>query len=360
MSTKKIVAIIVLFLILAGLGAGLYLMRQQQDLREKAAPATTISIKKPAKTILVGESFDVTVEVDTSTNVLSGTELEINFDKEKLTLASFSPSTLLPVELAKAQINNTAGSATISLGAQPANPPQGKGTIATLKFEAKAAGNAAITFGPNTKAAGTSEATNVIIAKNPATISILAAGGAVSPSPAQVASASPALPLSPSPSASPVAGSSASPSPSTAPVGGSIASPSPSAAPSASASPAAKPTVTLPANKTVKAGDTITGTAKPNSNVTITIQSEPITATVKADATGKWSYAIPSTLSAGTHTLTITDSNGTYTTTFTVSGVQGGTTTPSGETPVAGFSLPTYLAIGAGFLLIIFGALLAF
>ncbi len=356
MGKKKIVAIVVLFLILAGLGAGLYLMRQQQDLREKAAPATTISIKKPAKTILVGESFDVTVEVDTSTNVLSGTELEINFDKEKLTLASFSPSTLLPVELAKAQINNTAGSATISLGAQPANPPQGKGTIATLKFEAKAAGNAAITFGPNTKAAGTSEATNVIIAKNPATITIIAAGGGTtSPSP----SASPALlSSSPSPSASPVTGSSASPSPSTAPVGGSIASPSPLTV--ASASPAAKPTVALPTNKTVKAGDTITGTAKPNSNVTITIQSEPITATVKADAAGKWSYTIPVTLASGTHTITITDSNGTYTTTFTVSGTQGGVVTPSGETPVAGFSLPTYLAIGAGFLLIIFGALLAF
>lgn len=350
MTKKKIVAIIALFLILVGLGAGLYLMRQQQDLREKAAPATTISLVKPTKTILVDENFDVTVEVDTSTNVLSGAVLEINFDKEKLTLASFSPSTLLPVELAKAQINNTAGSATISLGAQPANPPQGKGTIATLKFEAKAAGNAAITFGPNTKAAGTNEAANVIIAKNPTTISILAVGGAVSPSPSAAISASP------SPSASPVAGSVASPSPSTAPVGGTAASPSPSA----STSPAAKPTVTLPANKTVKPGDTITGTAKPNSNVTITIQSEPITATVKADAAGKWSYTIPAALASGTHTITITDSNGTYTTTFTVSGTQGGTAAPSGETPVAGFSLPTYLAVGAGFLLILFGALLAF
>ncbi|OGY10439.1 MAG: hypothetical protein A3F61_02950 [Candidatus Blackburnbacteria bacterium RIFCSPHIGHO2_12_FULL_41_13b] len=347
MNKKKIIAIIVLFLILAGLGAGLYLMRQQQDLREKAAPATTVSLIKPTKTILVGESFDVTVEVDTATNILSGAVLEVNFDKEKLTLASFSPSTLLPVELAKAQINNSAGSATISLGAQPANPPQGKGTIATLKFEAKAAGNAAITFGPNTKASGTNEAIDVIIGKNPATITILAT--AASPSP----SASPAV-LSPSPSASPVAGSAASPSPSTAPVGGSIASPSPSA------SPAAKPTVALPANKTVKVGDTISGTAKPNSNVTITIQSEPITATVKADATGKWSYTIPATLASGTHTITITDSNGTYTTTFTVSGVQGGTTTPSGETPVAGFSLPTYAAILGGLLFIVAGSLFAF
>ena len=182
MNKKKIIAIIVLFLILAGLGAGLYLMRQQQDLREKAAPATTVSLIKPTKTILVGESFDVTVEVDTATNILSGAVLEVNFDKEKLTLASFSPSTLLPVELAKAQINNSSGSATISLGAQPANPPQGKGTIATLKFEAKAAGNAAITFGPNTKASGTNEAIDVIIGKNPATITILATAASPSPS----------------------------------------------------------------------------------------------------------------------------------------------------------------------------------
>lgn len=341
MSKQKVIAVIVFFLILIGLGAGIYLMRQQQDLREKAAPATTISLKKPTKTILVGESFDVTVEVNTSTNQLSSAKLEINFDKEKLKLVSFLPSTSLPVKLENENINNNNGTATITLGAQVSNPFQGKDIIATLKFEAKSAGNASITFGPNTVAAGLQEgARDVILSRDPTTITILATATGASPSPSGQTTAA------------------ASPSPS-APVGGTA--PNPSASPIASAAPSTvtKPTVNLPANKTVKPGDTITGTAVANSTVTITIKSDPITATVKADSTGKWSYTLPKTLSAGTHTLTVTDSNGSYITTFTVSGTTGTSATLSGQTPVAGTSWPTLVGLASGLLLIFIGSLFA-
>lgn len=47
------------------------------------------------------------------------------------------------------------------------------------------------------------------------------------------------------------------------------------------------------------------GTAQPNEEVEITIQSDPINATVLADGNGNWTYRPDSSLEPGTHTITI-------------------------------------------------------
>lgn len=323
MTKGKIVAIIALFLILIGLAAGLYLLRQQQEIAEKAAPATSVTLVRPTKTIIVGDTFDVTAEADTSTNTLSSADLEINFDKEKLEISTLTPGTFLPVVLTQAKTDNTTGKATISVGAQASNPPQGKGILATLKFKAKAAGNASIAFGTNTKATGLRETADVIVSKNPATITIIALAGSTSPSPQ--ASSSPA-------------------------------SPSPVSSPLASPQAGKKPTVNLPTNKTVKTQETITGSAAASSSVSLSFDDQT-TATVKADSAGKWSYTLPAAISSGTHTLTVTDTNGTFTTSFTVSGAKGSVAAPSGETPEAGITWPTTAAAATGLLLILTGTL---
>ncbi|GEP98254.1 Ig-like domain-containing protein [Chitinophaga cymbidii] len=49
----------------------------------------------------------------------------------------------------------------------------------------------------------------------------------------------------------------------------------------------------------------LTGTAEPNSTVNIYVDGE-IAGTATADATGKWSYTLPSALSDGSHTITTT------------------------------------------------------
>ena len=56
----------------------------------------------------------------------------------------------------------------------------------------------------------------------------------------------------------------------------------------------------------------ITGKAQPNSFVTVYIFSEPIIATVKADATGAWVYTLDKELADGTHQIysAITDAGG--------------------------------------------------
>lgn len=191
MKKNLIIGTIVLVLLATGLVAGLFLVQQQQELRKKAAPATTLSILPPTKTASVGDEVILTVQMNTATNTVTGAELHITFDSQKLTLKSFTPLTdLLPVVFASPQIDNTKGTASMTTSAQPANPPQGQGGLATLKFTAKAPGAATVSFAPETLATGIGEGTNVLASQNNAAITILAANP--TPTPAQL-SASPSV-----------------------------------------------------------------------------------------------------------------------------------------------------------------------
>lgn len=192
MKKNIIIGSILLVLLVIGLGVGMFLVQQQQDLRKKAAPATTLSILPPTKTANVGDEVTLTVQMNTATNSVTGAELHITFDAQKLTLRDFTPLTdLLPVVFVSPQINNTAGTASMTVSAQPANPAQGTGGVATLKFLVKAPGQAAVGFDTQTLATGISEGTNVLVSQNSATLTLLAAGGGTTPTPTQAAGASP-------------------------------------------------------------------------------------------------------------------------------------------------------------------------
>ena len=66
MNNKAIVIGAIIFtILLAGIVAGVYLVQQQQELREKAAPATTISFLPQTKTAEVGETVKLSVNIDT-------------------------------------------------------------------------------------------------------------------------------------------------------------------------------------------------------------------------------------------------------------------------------------------------------
>lgn len=351
MNRKILVSGLVLVLLLVGLGAGLLLVQRQQDIREKAAPASTLSILPPTKTVEEGEAFSLSVSINTAENVVTAAELYITYDKDKLTLESVTPGTFLPVELVRPAINNAAGTASMTFGAQPANPPQGSGVLATLNFKALSSGSARVGFGSQTQATGIDETTNVIVGMSSSNV-LIAASAAPSPSPSPV--------VTPSPSPSP-------------------------------ASEAAKPTISLPADKTLEPGDKITGTAKPGDTVSITIESHTITATATADSQGNWSYSLPQDLEPGEHTITVTDSTGSTTDTFTLASAgttdtgstsqettsattgTGGTTTTASpspspslqdatadDLPVTATSWPTVVGLIGGVLMVLLGLALAF
>ena len=191
------------------------LVKQQQDLRKNAAPATTLSILPPTKTANVGEEVSLTVQMNTGTNTATGAELHVTYDPQKLTLKDFTPLTeMLPVVFVSPQINNTTGTANITLSAQPANPPQGQGGLATLKFIAKAPGSATVSFTPQTLVTGIGEGTNVLASQNSASITVLAPAAAALPTGTTPTTPSVAVtPTSAAPTSNPIGGIATSPTP---------------------------------------------------------------------------------------------------------------------------------------------------
>lgn len=363
-NAKKIFGIVGVVLLVAGLVVAVLLVRQQQELRKNASPATTLTMAPSTQSPAIGDTFTVTVQADTTVNSLLAADLEVTFDSQKLTLDELKENTFLPNALKAATIDNALGTGKITLTANTATPAQGQGVLAVMKFRAKAAGTANIGFGSGTRASGKTDGVredlvDLFQTKTPTRVTILA-GVVPSPSPSPSPTASPSPGSSPHPSPSPTASPRPTASPSPTPGTGGNTSTSPTPTPTGSGSSSStKPTINLPSNKVVTSGATITGTAKAGSTVTITIKSDPITVTVTADSAGKWSYTLPSSLAAGSHTITVTDSNGTLTDTFTISGTSGVVNPPADNIPVSGFGFPTFLGLGAGALLLVFGLLLA-
>lgn len=358
-STKFVLTIVALVLLLAGVGAGVLLIRQSAEFREAAAPATAVSILPATQTKAPGQNISFTVQISTGTgdslNKITNFDLNLSYNPAVLEITAVSRGTLgqsLDQELKK-QIDNASGKIAYSAYTLNKNAAiQGEGELVRITGKIKegaSPGSSKLQVASDSKFASLDgQGQNLLSGNFPA--EIVVQGGTTTPTPTP------------------------------APAGG--------GAPSGS-----KPTVDLPSNNTVKAGDTLTGTAAPNSTITITIQSEPIVATVKADSTGKWSYKLPTTLAVGSHTITVTDSTGgsvqktitiqaaaTGGTVATPSPSPAGSATPSPKAsvtpkatatpsaspastsapiPVSGTSLPTLFALAAGGLVFIFGVFLA-
>lgn len=60
--------------------AGVVLVRNNQNLREKAAPETSLYISPPNKTLRSGDSFLSTIKMDTGNNQVSGFDLVLVYD----------------------------------------------------------------------------------------------------------------------------------------------------------------------------------------------------------------------------------------------------------------------------------------
>lgn len=242
-SKKVLVGILILVILLVGIGAGVFLVRQRQELRKDAAPATTLSFQPSQGSFKVGETFSLAVAVDTAQNTATAADLRITFDPKKLILTEFKPGTFLPVPLQAPKVDNSQGVATAIFGAQPGNLPQGKGGLGTLVFQSREAGATSVTFSPQTEITGKDETTNVLVGRDLAALTILAASGAAAPlpSPAAATSAQSAV-ASPSPTASPKV----------AAQGGASVSPSPSSSAKATASPKATTSATAKATASSK------------------------------------------------------------------------------------------------------------
>ena len=162
---KKTIILIVLITIflIAGIVGGLYLIKQRQNVREKAAPATTITFQPVVTEAEIGEIINLDILVNTGENSLAAVRLDINYDQGVLQATSLTFSSLLPTILRPVNISQP-GKITGSAGVATGTLISGTGQkVASLSFKVSSADplGTTINFASNTIASSaTLEDTN--------------------------------------------------------------------------------------------------------------------------------------------------------------------------------------------------------
>ncbi len=334
---------------LVAIPATVFLVQRNQEIRKRAAPATSLAFTPATVTKKVGDLFSLEITIDTGANQVVAAELHLTFDPAKLEAQTITNGPLFPNILASGVIDR--GTATITVGAANATKPiTGVGTVAVVRFKAleKTDTPVSVRLAPNTFVGSLGEGSaNVLTGSSPANVTITdgAAAGETTPTPTPT----PLAGLSPTPTPTIKPGSTPTPTPKT--------TPTPTGA---QASPSAL-LITAPAKdtSTTDATPTFTGKAAPGATITLTIYSTPQTVVVTADANGNWVYTPTTPLDAGPHNVvatatTLSGATQTSTTSFVVAGAGSAGATESAQ-PVAGAMEVTYILIALAMVLIASG-----
>ncbi len=184
MSKKFIFSIITIIILGGGILAGTYLVSQNQDIREKAAPATSLSLEPSTQGKNPGQTFNLIVNADTGENKITGVDVDLTFNPEVMQITQMvampAISNLSSI-IKNGEIDNTAGRARFAT--YTANKDQAvsgnlnmisvTGTILTNAV----GGSYQISFSDVTTLAAADEGVNVVINKSPATVVV--SGGVV-------------------------------------------------------------------------------------------------------------------------------------------------------------------------------------
>lgn len=352
---RKFLVILTSVFLLIAVPATAYFLGQQQDIRKKAAPATTLALSPASVTKKVDDVFSIEVIIDTGENQVVAAELHFLFDQTKLEAQTITNGPLFPNILASGTIEQ--GTASITVGVADAKQPvRGAGTVAVIRLKAlaKTESPTSIKLASNTFVGGLGEgAINVLVGTTPATATVTQQQAPSTPSPSPILTPTSSPPLQAS-------GSPLRPS----------LTPTPFSTDSAQASPSGSPAINLaivsPTQDATATEDkpVIRGKATPGAIITLTIYSTPRTVTVTADINGNWVYTPDTALESGPHNIvaSVTDQSGqteTATSAFIVasSGRQAGGATES-AIPVSGTVEVTILLVLIASIFVVIGIFL--
>lgn len=344
---KKLLLIFVSLLLLGAIPVGIFLVGQNQEIRKRAAPATTLAITPATVRKNIGDTFSMEVVIDTGENQVVAAELHLVYDPTKLEMETVSNGPLFPNILASGTVE--AGTASITVGASDVKQPiKGTGTVAVIRLKglAKTDSPTAIKLASNTFVGGLGEGSaNVLTGTTPATVTILQQQEQPTVSPT----------MTPAPQATESASSMISPTLTPTPIPTASAQTSPTGTPSASLA------IVSPTDEGTTTNDkpVIRGTSAPGATITLTIYSTPQTVTVTADANGDWVYTPDTPLQSGAHNVvaSVTDQNG-QTQTATSAFIVASATLEGDPVPVSGTAETTILLVMIGIAFIIVGIII--
>ena len=95
MKKKVIISIFGLLFLVGGLIVGLNFVKQPQDIRKEAAPASSLSISPSSQIKYPGQSINFTVRLDTGENDVMGVDLKLSFDPSIIQISQVSASSAI-------------------------------------------------------------------------------------------------------------------------------------------------------------------------------------------------------------------------------------------------------------------------
>lgn len=204
MLKKLILPLIISTILISGLVAGLYLVRQQQLIIPRAAPATALSLAPSNSSPATGSTFTVSVNINTGENTVSAAELHFTYTGTAVTAQSIAAGSFF----ASPTIYNSkvgAGTTDITVLGGPGGSKQGTGVLATITFRAESAGPSTISVDQSTQISGIGEGSqNVFLSSTPTTVTVLGGGSpTATPTPTPTGGANPTSTPTPQPTATP-------------------------------------------------------------------------------------------------------------------------------------------------------------
>lgn len=169
MKQKIIYGIAALLILTIGLVAGLFLIKKNQDIREKAAPASTLSIIPASQSKNPGNSFTLNVVANTGENRVTGLDLIINYDNTAVEVTSIAKGSGISAftNVIKNQVDNNAGKITYTaFTLESPSAVTGSGVellvISGKVLNSASQGSYNFTFDQQTALSGSNEGQNVL------------------------------------------------------------------------------------------------------------------------------------------------------------------------------------------------------
>lgn len=384
---KKIIIFAVIILLLATIPLVVFFVQKNQEIRSRAVSATSVRFSPTSLTkSLTDAQFNVDIQISTGVNQINGASFTIPFPKNILEVVEINKNDSAFTDGGQINQNlidlgNTSGSIKYFFYSSTGyiqSPTDGDSwiTIATIKFKPKANGVGTISFttdGSSTLTAvdvGTESTDNPVIGGNSgwnSTVSVTVGGQSSTNTPTPTTGAST---NTPTPTTgitgtnTPTVSVTRTPTPTTSvtktptPTGSITRTPTPTGSPQSTGTPTPTTTSGTLAITNVTTDQTLTskrptfrGTSKPNSTITIVINSDPITGVVTANSSGSWTYTPDVDLDEGHHTISVTEQAPDGSTRTTSSSFYINTT----GTPSTGTVSNTIMLIGTGLILVLMG-----
>ena len=195
LTPKNLIIIIVALMFLSvSVFLGVYLVGKRTNVAQKASPATAMFITPGSQTKSPGTNFSFSVDMDTSTNAVTGIDVRLIFNPAVVQILSIQQGSGI-TNLNQTITNtydNTAGTvsfAVFTLDSSKSVTGSGVKVLtvnATVKSGA-VAGSSNITFDPATAASASQEGQNVLISKSQGVVVVSSASGSSTASPTATA-----------------------------------------------------------------------------------------------------------------------------------------------------------------------------